>query len=155
AILGPPEVNVTSCLNCINVTIKLPTSHFRAKEKLLSLIDIYDELDYDITLKSRDGEHKRPREKTTEEVFSTVIEDLYPSRNYCVSVVVTASLNKHSVPSSWKCVTADSEARQGSQVVAAAVGGAVCFSLLIAALLKCVHAAGFVLWKKSLPWTLV
>ncbi|RMB92416.1 hypothetical protein DUI87_31186 [Hirundo rustica rustica] len=57
-ILGPPEVNITSCPNCINVTIKLPTSHFREKGNVLSLIDIYKELYYDITLKSLDGEHK-------------------------------------------------------------------------------------------------
>ncbi|NWW41969.1 INRA2 protein, partial [Panurus biarmicus] len=117
AILGPPEVNITSCPNCINVTIKLPTSHFREKGKLQSLIDIYGGLDYVITLKSQDGEHKRPRQGTTEEVFSTVIEELYPGRNYCVSVEVTASLNKHSIPSPWKCVTADSEARQGKGAV--------------------------------------
>ncbi|NXB03608.1 INAR2 protein, partial [Cnemophilus loriae] len=153
AILGPPEVNITSCPNCINITMKLPASHFRDKGKLLSLIDIYEELDYDITLKSLDGEHKRPRQKTTEEVFSTVIEELYPSRNYCVSVMVTASLNKHSTPSPWKCVTAGSEARQGYHEVA--VAGAVCVSLIIAAVLKCVHAAGFILQKISLPQTLV
>ncbi|NXI05503.1 INRA2 protein, partial [Pachycephala philippinensis] len=153
ATLGPPEVNITSCPNCINVTIKLPTSHFRDKGKLLSLIDIYHELDYNITLKSVDGEHKRPRQKTTEEVFSTVIEELYPSRNYCVSVEVTASVNRHSTPSPWKCITADSEARQGYHEVA--VAGAVCVSLIIAALLKCVHAAGFILPKISFPQTLV
>ncbi|KAL2310304.1 hypothetical protein Nmel_001952 [Mimus melanotis] len=152
-ILGPPEVNITSCPNCINVTIKLPTSHFRKKGKLQSLIDIYEELDYTITLKSQDGEHKRPRQKTTEEVFSTVIGELYPSRNYCVSVAITASLNKHSTPSPWKCVTADSEAqRQGYREVA--VAGAVSVALVIAALLKCVHAAGFILPKISLPQTL-
>ncbi|NXE02321.1 INRA2 protein, partial [Chaetorhynchus papuensis] len=153
AILGPPEVNITSCPNCINVTIKLPTSHLRDKGKLLSLIDIYEELDYIITLKSLDGEHKGPRQKTTEEVFSTVIEDLYPSRNYCVSVEVSASLNRNSIPSPWKCVTADSEARQGYLEVA--VAGAVCVSLIIAAILKCVHSAGFVLLKISFPQTLV
>ncbi|XP_053827540.1 interferon alpha/beta receptor 2 isoform X1 [Vidua macroura] len=151
-ILGPPEVNITSCPNCINVTIKLPASHFRAKGKLLSLIDIYKELDYDITLKSQDGEHKRPRQRTTEEVFSTVIEELYPSRNYCVSVGVSASLNKNSVPSPWKCVTTDSEARQGYHE--AAVAGALCVSLIIAAVLKCVHTAGFIFPKFSLPQTL-
>ncbi|NXH37947.1 INAR2 protein, partial [Dicaeum eximium] len=153
AILGPPEVNITSCPNCINVTIKLPSSHFRDKGKLLSLIDIYQGLDYEITLKSLDGEHKRSRQKTTEEVFSTVIEELYPSRNYCVSVEVTASINKHSVPSPWKCVTADAEAHRGYHEVA--VAGAVCVSLIIAAVLKCVHAAGFILPKISLPQTLV
>ncbi|NXJ19643.1 INRA2 protein, partial [Dicrurus megarhynchus] len=153
AILGPPEVNITSCPNCINVTIKLPTSHFRDKGKLLSLIDIYKEMDYNITLKSLDGEYKRPRQKTTEEVFSTVIEDLYPSRNYCVSVEVSASLNKHSIPSPWKCVTVDLEAQQGYHEVA--VAGAICVSLIIVLVLKCVHAAGFILLKISFPQTLV
>ncbi|XP_014111100.1 PREDICTED: interferon alpha/beta receptor 2 isoform X3 [Pseudopodoces humilis] len=151
-ILGPPEVSITSCPNCINVTIKLPTSHFRDKGKLLSLIDIYEELNYDITLKSLEGEHKRPRQKTTEEVFSTVIEELYPGRNYCVSVVVTASLNKYSIPSPWTCATADSQAQQGYHEIA--VAGAVCFSLIIAAVLKCVHAAGFIAQKISLPQSL-
>nr|XP_013810822.1 PREDICTED: interferon alpha/beta receptor 2 isoform X2 [Apteryx mantelli mantelli] len=56
--LGPPEVNISSCPNCINITVKLPTSHFRKNEKLLSLIDIYEELDYEIILKTRDGQHK-------------------------------------------------------------------------------------------------
>ncbi|KAM4905769.1 interferon alpha/beta receptor 2 isoform 3-T6 [Sylvia borin] len=79
--LGPPEVNITSCPNCINVTIKLPTSHFRKKGKLQSLIDIYEELNYDITLKSQDGEHKAcikklvysPWESESEEVASVEI----------------------------------------------------------------------------------
>ncbi|NXF14155.1 INRA2 protein, partial [Smithornis capensis] len=113
AFLGPPEVNVTSCLNCINVTIKLPTTHLRERGKLLPLTDIYEELGYEITLKSQDGEHKRPRGKTTKEVFSTVIEELHPNRNYCVSVVVAAPMNKHSIPSAWKCVPADSVPRPG------------------------------------------
>lgn len=37
----------------------------------------------------------------------------------------------------------------------AAVAGAVCVSLIIAAVLKCVHAAGFIFPKFSLPQTLV
>ncbi|NXG17639.1 INAR2 protein, partial [Grallaria varia] len=153
AFLGPPEVNITPCLNCINVTIKLPTSHFREKGKLLSLIDIYKELDYEITLKSQDREHKRPWEKTTEEVFNTVIEELYPNRNYCVSVVITASLNKHSIPSPWKCVPSDKEARPGYH--GTAIAGAVCVSLVIAGALKCMHAGGYFLQNKSLPRALV
>ncbi|NXT13547.1 INRA2 protein, partial [Prunella fulvescens] len=153
AFLGPPEVNITSCPSCINVTIKLPASHFRDKGKLLSLIDIYEVLFYAITLKSQDGEHKRPWQRTTEEVFSTVIEELYPSRNYCVSVGFTSSLNKNSVPSPWKCVTAGSEAQQGYHE--AAVAGALCVAVIIVAVLKCAHAAGLILLKFSLPQTLV
>ncbi|KAM6439487.1 interferon alpha/beta receptor 2 [Rhynochetos jubatus] len=151
--LGPPEVSISSCLNCINVTIKLPASHFRENGKPLSLLDIYEELNYDITLKTVDGEHKRPREKTTEEVFNTVIEELYPNRNYCVSVTVTASLNKHYVPSAWKCITADSVAQQDYHTVA--IAGAVCFSLMLAGALKCMHVGGYILHNKSLPHTLV
>ncbi|KAJ7427815.1 hypothetical protein WISP_03697 [Willisornis vidua] len=109
--LGPPEVNVTPCLKCINVTIKLPTSHFREKGKLLSLLDIYEDLHYEITLKSQDEKHKRPPEKITAQVLSTVIEDLYPNRNYCVSVEVSATQNELSIPSAWKCVPVGTEPR--------------------------------------------
>ncbi|XP_010002971.1 PREDICTED: interferon alpha/beta receptor 2 [Chaetura pelagica] len=151
--LGPPEVTISSCLNCINVTIKLPASHSRKNGKLLSLIDIYKELDYDITLKTLDGEHKRSREKTTEANFHTVIEELYPNRNYCVSVMIAASLNKHSIPSVWKCVTLFSLSLADYHT--AVIIGAVCFSLVLAGALKCVHAAGYILPKQSLPCSLV
>ncbi|NXY43872.1 INRA2 protein, partial [Ceuthmochares aereus] len=153
AILGPPEVNISSCRNCINVTIKLPASHLRIHKTLLSLIDIYRVLEYDITLKTLDGEHKRPLEKTTKETFSTVIEELYPNRNYCVSVTVTASINKQSIPSAWKCVTVNAVAQQDYNMVA--IAGAVCFSLVLAGALKCLHAGGYILRNKSLPRTLV
>ncbi|NXJ74893.1 INRA2 protein, partial [Trogon melanurus] len=153
AFLGPPEVNISSCLNCVNVTIKLPTSHFRKDKKLLSLVDIYKELEYVVTLKTFNGEHKRPREKTTEEVFSTVIEELYPGRNYCVSVTVIASLNRNSIPSAWRCVAADSVAEQDYHTVAIAI--TVCFSLILAGALKCMHTGGYILQNKSLPRTLV
>ncbi|NXU76791.1 INRA2 protein, partial [Oreotrochilus melanogaster] len=155
ATLGPPEAHISSCLNCINVSITLPTSHFRKNGKLLTLIDIYKELYYDITLKTVDGEHRRSREKTTQEKFNTVIEELYPNRNYCVSVMVTASLNKHSIPSAWKCITTDSVAQQDYHAVLVAVTGAICFSLMLAGALKCLHAGGYILQKKSLPLSLV
>ncbi|XP_071423736.1 interferon alpha/beta receptor 2 isoform X2 [Pithys albifrons albifrons] len=150
--LGPPEVNITPCLKCINVTIKVPTSHFREKGKLLSLLDIYDHLQYEITLKSQEEEHKRPAEKITAQVFSTVIEDLYPNRNYCVSVEVSSRQNKLSIPSAWKCVPVGTEPRPGFHV--APVAGAVCVSLIIAAALKCMHAGGYFLQNKSLPHAL-
>ncbi|NWU93841.1 INRA2 protein, partial [Upupa epops] len=153
AFLGPPEVNISSCLNCINVTIKLPTSYFRRNEKLLSLIDIYEELYYVITLRTLDGVHKRPHERTTEDLFSTVIEELYPNRNYCVSVTVTASLNKNSIPSAWKCVTTDSVAQQDYHTVT--VAGALCFSLVLGVVLKCMHAGGYILQNSLLPHSLV
>ncbi|XP_014793733.1 PREDICTED: interferon alpha/beta receptor 2 isoform X2 [Calidris pugnax] len=151
--LGPPEVNISSCLNCINVTIKLPACHLRKNEKRCSLIDIYKELDYIIKLKTLDGEHKRLQNKVTEEIFSTVIEELYPNRNYCVSVVVAASSNRNSIPSAWKCVTTDSEAQQ--DYYTAAIAGAVCFSLILASALKCMHAGGYILQKTSLPQALI
>ncbi|XP_051470957.1 interferon alpha/beta receptor 2 isoform X2 [Apus apus] len=156
--LGPPEVSMSSCLNCINVTIELPVSHSRKSGKLLTLIDIYKELDYDITLKTLDGEHKRSREKTTEANFHTVIEELYPNRNYCVSVMIAASLNKHSIPSVWKCITTGSGAPQERENLYTYIGiiaGVLCFLLVLVGALKCVHAAGCILPKKLLPRTLV
>lgn len=151
--LGPPEVNISSCLNCINVTVKLPTSHLRNNEKPVSLIDTYEEIDYYITLKTPDGEHKMPRETTTKETFSTVIGELYPNTNYCVSVTVSASMNKNSIPSAWKCATAGSVAQQG--YYSASFAGAICFSLVLGIVLKCMHSGGYILQKKLLPRTLV
>ncbi|XP_010721238.1 interferon alpha/beta receptor 2 isoform X2 [Meleagris gallopavo] len=151
--LGPPEFNISSCLRCINITIKLPPTHLRENGKLLSLFDIYNYLDYEITLKAVDEKHKTSCEKITEDPFSTVIEELYPNRNYCVSVMVTASLNKHSIPSAWKCITTDSIAEKDYQSITIAV--AVCFSLILAVILKCMHVGGYILQKKTLPDTLV
>ncbi|XP_048804890.1 interferon alpha/beta receptor 2 isoform X1 [Lagopus muta] len=151
--LGPPEFNISSCLRCINITIKLPPTHLRKNGKLLSLSDTYNYLYYEITLKTVDEEHKRPPERITEELFSTVIEELYPNRNYCVSVMVAASLNKHSIPSAWKCITTDSVAEKDYQSITIAV--AVCFSLILAVILKCMHVGGYILQKKLLPDTLV
>ncbi|NWX92050.1 INRA2 protein, partial [Nothoprocta pentlandii] len=152
AFLGPPEVNISSCLNCLNITVKLPKSHLRKNGKLLSLIDIYEELDYEIRLKTPEGEQRRS-EKTTRDVFNTVLEELYPNRNYCVSITISASLNKNSIASPWKCATTDSIAQQDYRVDT--IIGAVCFSLSIMVILICLYAGGFILQRNSLPHTLV
>ncbi|NXP43875.1 INRA2 protein, partial [Heliornis fulica] len=153
AFLGPPEVNISSCISCINVTIKLPTTYIRENENTRSLFNIYNHLEYVITLKTLDREHKRTLKTTSEEIFSTVIEDLYPDRNYCVSVMVIASLNKNSIPSAWKCVTAESVAQKDYHTLT--IAGAVCVSLILAGILKCMHAGGYILPEKSFPRTLV
>lgn len=56
--LGPPEFNLSSCVHCINITIKLPPTHLRKNGKLLSLFDIYNKVDYEITLRTVGEEHK-------------------------------------------------------------------------------------------------
>lgn len=58
AFLGPPEFNLSSCVHCINITIKLPPTHLRKNGKLLSLFDIYNKVDYEITLRTVGEEHK-------------------------------------------------------------------------------------------------
>ncbi|OXB68650.1 hypothetical protein ASZ78_014297 [Callipepla squamata] len=151
--LGPPEFNISSCLRCINITLKLPSIHVRKDGKLLSLFDLYDYFDCEITLKTLDGEYKRSRQRFAEEPFSTVIEELYPNRNYCVSVMVTAPLNKNSIPSAWKCIITDSVAKKDYH--AATIAGAIFVSLILAVILKCMHVGGYILQKKSLPDTLV
>ncbi|NWI98782.1 INRA2 protein, partial [Crypturellus undulatus] len=151
AFLGPPEVNISSCPECLNITVKLPKSHFRKNGKLLSLIDIYGELDYEIRLTT--PEEQKRRNKTTREVFNTVIEELNPNGNYCVSIAVSASLNKNSISSPWKCATTDYTAQKDYRI--GTVIGAVCFSLAIIVILTCMYAGGFILQQNSLPRALV
>ncbi|NXA35726.1 INRA2 protein, partial [Eudromia elegans] len=153
AFLGPPEVNISSCPNCLNITVKLPTSHLRKNGKLLSLIDIYRELDCEIRLSTPEKEITKRREKVTRETFNVVIEELYPNRNYCVSGSISRSVNKNSISSPWKCATTHSIAQQDFHV--GTVVGAVCFSLSIIVFLACMYAGGFILQQNPLPSTLV
>uniref|UniRef100_A0A8C4VUT9 Interferon alpha/beta receptor 2 n=1 Tax=Gopherus evgoodei TaxID=1825980 RepID=A0A8C4VUT9_9SAUR len=80
--LGPPAVNLTACPTCINVTVKLPATYLKES----SLIDIYQKLDYTITVESFDRKEKIPiKNETSEESFSYVVGSLHSNTNYCVS----------------------------------------------------------------------
>ncbi|XP_069492424.1 interferon alpha/beta receptor 2 isoform X3 [Ambystoma mexicanum] len=105
--LGPPVVHITSWSGCINVTIQPPVSHLKSEDKtrFRSMMDVYTMLRYSITLEGP-GFHEKIDKDAHEENYSTIIKDLLPKTNYCVSVVVTATsnLSKHPKPSALQCL---------------------------------------------------
>uniref|UniRef100_A0A8D0G7Y1 Interferon alpha/beta receptor 2 n=1 Tax=Sphenodon punctatus TaxID=8508 RepID=A0A8D0G7Y1_SPHPU len=153
--LGPPVVNLSACSSCINVTVKLPYSYCKKEGKVQSLIDVYTELYYEITVKATNPQEKPFQNKmtTTQESSHTVIEGLNPNANYCISVTVAANLNHNSIPSARKCITTRSDSQPSSQpghVIGPVFGGAL-VSLTVVALLLGLYVTGFIHFKGK-PW---
>ncbi|XP_019380726.1 PREDICTED: interferon alpha/beta receptor 2 isoform X2 [Gavialis gangeticus] len=143
--LGPPAVNITPYPDSINITTKLPASHLKREGKVLSLIDIYDELNYVITMRTSDAQVMTLKNTTTKEHFATVVEGLYPNANYCVSVAVTARINVKSIPSALKCVITGSINQQGYP--AASLIGGVLVALVVCVILCILRRGGFIRLK--------
>ncbi|XP_038265420.1 interferon alpha/beta receptor 2 isoform X2 [Dermochelys coriacea] len=144
--LGPPAVNLIACPTCINVIVKLPAAYLKER----SLIDVYQKLDYVITVESFDRKEKIPiKNETSEESFSYVVGSLHSYTNYCVSVAVAASLNHHSIPSALKCIITRSNTQPGYGIIPILNGGLV--SLVIGTFLLGLYKGGFICLK-SKPW---
>ncbi|KAK1167942.1 interferon alpha/beta receptor 2-like isoform X1 [Acipenser oxyrinchus oxyrinchus] len=93
-ILGPPDVSVTGCGDCLLLKLKPPRG--KGPEPLL---DIYHEFDYTITMKNNGK-----REVSMKFHCEFVIENLEPGTEYCVTVrMYRAGLNMNSKPSEPQC----------------------------------------------------
>ncbi|XP_041115342.1 uncharacterized protein LOC121320781 isoform X2 [Polyodon spathula] len=92
-ILGPPDVSVTGCGDCLLLKLKPPRG--KGPE---SLLDIYHEFDYTITVKNNDKKEIH----TSEAEF--VLENLKRGTEYCVTVrMYRAGMNMNSEPSEPQC----------------------------------------------------
>ncbi|XP_058886377.1 interferon alpha/beta receptor 2-like [Acipenser ruthenus] len=92
-ILGPPDVSVTGCGDCLLLKLKPPRG--KCPEPLL---DIYHEFDFTITMKNN-GKREIPTSKS-----EFVLENLEPGTEYCVTVrMYCAGLNMNSKPSEPQC----------------------------------------------------
>ncbi|XP_069492422.1 interferon alpha/beta receptor 2 isoform X2 [Ambystoma mexicanum] len=151
--LGPPVVHITSWSGCINVTIQPPVSHLKSEDKtrFRSMMDVYTMLRYSITLEGP-GFHEKIDKDAHEENYSTIIKDLLPKTNYCVSVVVTATsnLSKHPKPSALQCLVTLSSTNITTDMTYFAVIAGSFFSLGILFLLIGLHRAGFYCLRR--PW---
>nr|XP_056714191.1 interferon alpha/beta receptor 2 [Euleptes europaea] len=136
--LGPPEFNISACSNCVNVTVKI----------LSSLLDIYEQLDYTIKLKTADTEEQDIEDNNTtkSESFGTVFPGLLQNTKYCVSVDVRSSLNKMCIPSPWKCIVTSSKDK--SDYVIPVVCG-IFVSLALGMTMQFLYKAGFVNLKSK------
>ncbi|XP_063812527.1 interferon alpha/beta receptor 2-like isoform X2 [Pseudophryne corroboree] len=106
-ILGPPIVDVVPCDHCLRVSIQPPVSYLWSEEQQRNVTmlsdDVYPILDYTIQLKNSQTVVSIDVEFGREN--NTIISNLLPRANYCVSVTVATAINlTPSIPSAPKCV---------------------------------------------------
>ncbi|KAJ8246722.1 hypothetical protein GJAV_G00254660 [Gymnothorax javanicus] len=93
--LGPPEVTVLGCGDCLNLTITLPRG--KANE---SISEIYHIFDYHISWKNA-ADGRVWNVSTTEN--NIVQRNLQTGSRYCVRVGFHLNTNKNTLPSDWVC----------------------------------------------------
>ncbi|KAG9470156.1 hypothetical protein GDO78_018739, partial [Eleutherodactylus coqui] len=90
-----------------------------------------------------------------EENYTFNQSNLLPNANYCVSVTMTATGNKHSVPSELKCVVIEDHANESrTALVVSIVFGALAFILLVVGLILLDRAGCICMVKTLIPKTL-
>lgn len=156
-LLGPPLVHVAPCVHCIEVSIQHPVSHLwsETEQRNISMHagDVYPHMDYTIHIRhSAEGEHII---ETSNISNATIIPQLLPNTNYCVSVDVKADLNvEHSIPSAPKCVMTEGSTTYTPWKMEVIVP-VVCGLLLFLGLLLCLFAldrAGYIgMQRKFFP----
>ncbi|XP_033002263.1 uncharacterized protein LOC117045371 [Lacerta agilis] len=107
-----PQFEISACPSCANVTVELSAS----------LLQVYQELDYTVTVIRDNVKEKRVVNTTRQESFHTVIGDLSFNTNYCIAVDVKTSLNNQCTPSVPKCIILGSNHISGHIILPALFG---------------------------------
>ncbi|XP_053163895.1 interferon alpha/beta receptor 2 isoform X2 [Hemicordylus capensis] len=135
-----PQFNISACSNCINVTVKLSSS----------LLKLYQELDYTVSVATTNFLEKRIRNSTKIDSFYEVLENMSLNTNYCISVDVTSSASVgQCTQSPPKCITIGSKDKSG-HVTFPALGGVI-ISLGVALVLLLLYMAGGFCLKEQWP----
>uniref|UniRef100_UPI003AAD1625 interferon alpha/beta receptor 2-like isoform X1 n=1 Tax=Centroberyx gerrardi TaxID=166262 RepID=UPI003AAD1625 len=96
-VLGPPDVSVSGCGNCLVLQVRPPVA--RGLQQRQQLLDLYRELRC-LVRRTRDGAQFSLNLPYEEE---SVIGYLQPEVEYCVTVTVTTVFNPHAVPTKAHC----------------------------------------------------
>uniref|UniRef100_A0A3Q1GMB6 Interferon lambda receptor 1-like n=1 Tax=Acanthochromis polyacanthus TaxID=80966 RepID=A0A3Q1GMB6_9TELE len=132
-IIGPPELSLAGCGNCIQVNISLP----KAK------IDI--QKFYDATFRVS----WRKTKAATSEVYKTqnksfVLSNLEKGAEYCVQVEVETVVNRKTEPSPWNCTfTSHVEHENGTFLLGAGTAGLILALITLTMTTYCLYYTGF------------
>ncbi|XP_035266265.1 interferon lambda receptor 1-like [Anguilla anguilla] len=140
-LLGPPEVTVSVCGDCLNLTVTLP----RGKAEL-SISQIYHVFTYRIFWKHA-TENKVWNTSTTKN--SLVLQNLEPAAQYCVQVQLQVNTNKHTLPSGWVCAFTSSRSQIPVLIILACVSGLLILGGLV--LVGLIHTGVLCTLKTQLP----
>ncbi|XP_060129578.1 interferon alpha/beta receptor 2-like [Zootoca vivipara] len=136
--LTSPQFEISACPRCANVTVKLSSS----------LLQVYQELDYTVTVIRDNVKEKRVVNTTRQESFHTVIGDLSFNKNYCIAVDVKTSLNHQCTPSVPKCIMLSSSNISGHIIFPALFG--ILMPLVVVLALFVLYKTGVIClrWRK-------
>ncbi|XP_068185370.1 interferon alpha/beta receptor 2-like isoform X2 [Antennarius striatus] len=118
-ILGPPDVSVSGCGNCLVLQLRVPTSVV-----VENLKDVHRELLIHVQ-RTRDGAQFRLSPHFQEEIL---ISYLQPGVEYCVTVAVKTLFNSNALPSRPHCAFTSPPPPAASDLVGYGVLSAVSIS---------------------------
>ncbi|XP_034042553.1 interferon alpha/beta receptor 2-like [Thalassophryne amazonica] len=129
-VLGPPDVYVSGCGNCLLVKVSVPTT--RAPQQNEQLRKLYRDLDL-LVRRTRDGAQFRLKVHYKEE---SVVSYLQPGVEYCVVVTVKSVFTSNSVPSKPHCAfTSPPQNHSSSVYIVLGLVGTFCLLVLVIGLL--------------------
>uniref|UniRef100_R4GB82 Interferon alpha/beta receptor 2 n=1 Tax=Anolis carolinensis TaxID=28377 RepID=R4GB82_ANOCA len=142
--LGQPQFNVSSCPNCVNVSVKLSSP---------LLLKVYRDISYTIKVSTAGFPDKRDDNTTKQESFSVVMGNLLPNRNYCITVDVFTNLNTQCSPSSPKCIITGSKNKSIKQsdhiIIPVSLG--IFVSLIVIVILLVLYKIGLICLRTDWP----
>ncbi|XP_042351280.1 cytokine receptor family member b1 [Plectropomus leopardus] len=160
--IGPPGVSLAGCGNCIQINISLPEAEKRSK--IIDIEKIYDvkfiiywkkikDTDKDI---GKDSDTKTAKCVITEDKSYT-LSNLQTGMKFCVQVHIEINVNKHTVPSPWKCTFTSIVDSSKNPVVLGAVAALLIFAFgTLMTSMFCLHYTGFLCkLRETLPEVLI
>ncbi|KAK2839399.1 hypothetical protein Q5P01_013139 [Channa striata] len=94
--IGPPEVSLDGCGNCIRINISLPKHNNRAEAE-----GLYNDPQFEIFWRKK--HEKNPQSIFTRNMNFT-LDNLEKGVEYCVMVDIHIRTNKNTLKSDWKCI---------------------------------------------------
>ncbi|XP_070770628.1 interferon alpha/beta receptor 2-like [Enoplosus armatus] len=147
-VLGPPDVSVSGCGNCLLLQLRVPTTS-RLRQQQLK--DLYSGVDFHVQ-RTRDGAQFRLHLPYKEE---SVIPYLQPGVEYCVAVTVNAFFNANPVSSKTYCAFTSPPQHRSSLTMVYGLLGAFCaLGFLVTGLAVNGGKLSFKLLRRRLPRTL-
>lgn len=135
--IGPPELSLAGCGNCIQVNILLPKA-----ERQIDIEKFYDVNFRVLWNKTEEGKRWTEVLKTKNKSFT--LSNLEKGVEYCVQVHMEIVLNKNTKPSPLKCTfTSHAEHENGTFLLGAGTAGLIFVLSALTMSIYCLYYTGF------------
>ncbi|XP_071341594.1 cytokine receptor family member b1 isoform X2 [Trachinotus anak] len=149
--IGPPELSVAGCGNCIQINMSLPEAD---KSSGISDIHKYYDVHFNVTLRKTSGKPELRSSVTRNKSFT--LNNLQEGVEYCVQVHTKIRLNQNTKPTPWKCTFTGSVERRDPVVLGAVAALLIVVMGVLITSVFCLHYTGFLCkLKATLPTAVI